>query len=284
MELSIWLALLLAGAAVAALVWTLSLAAVRAFAVQRERFTEHAGERLTEAFLFIDPARIWVANVMLCIVAASVTALLTRHWAPTVAAGLAGMVIPGHWLRRLRQRRQARFDMQLPDALLALAGGLSAGASVQGAIGHVVHDADAPLAQEFGLMLRQQRLGVSFDDALLDLQARMPTEATLLVVSSLRIAADTGGNLADALERIATTVRARLHMEGRIRALTSQGRLQAIVVGLLPALLIAVLYQLEPEAMAKLWNTPIGWATLAVLVVMETCGMWLIRRIVRIDV
>ena len=133
-------------------------------------------------------------------------------------------------------------------------------------------------------MLRQQRLGVSFEDALLNLQERLPTEATVLLVSSLRIASDTGGNLADALERIASTVRSRLHMEGRIRALTAQGRLQALVVGLLPALLLLVLHKLEPEAMAELWRTPMGWATLAILVMMETCGLWLIRRIVRVDV
>lgn len=280
----VWLAMLSIALATGAAVWMLSGVVVQAFARQRDAFTEQAGVRLSEAFLFIDPSRLWIAAMVLAGIAASLTMILTQLWILAAAAAIAGMILPGRWLNRLRLRRQQRFDVQLPDALLALAGGLRAGSSVQGAVGHVVSEADAPLGQELGLMLRQQRLGVSFEDALLNLQERLPTEATVLLVSSLRIASDTGGNLADALERIASTVRSRLHMEGRIRALTAQGRLQALVVGLLPALLLLVLHKLEPEAMAELWRTPMGWATLAILVMMKTCGLWLIRRIVRIDV
>jgi len=280
----VWLAMLSIALATGTAVWMLSGVVIQAFARQRDAFTEQAGVRLSEAFLFIDPSRLWIAAMVLAGIAASLTMVLTQLWILAAAAAIAGMVLPGRWLNRLRLRRQQRFDVQLPDALLALAGGLRAGSSVQGAVGHVVSEADAPLGQELGLMLRQQRLGVSFEDALLNLQERLPTEATVLLVSSLRIASDTGGNLADALERIASTVRSRLHMEGRIRALTAQGRLQALVVGLLPALLLLVLHKLEPEAMAELWRTPMGWATLAILVMMETCGLWLIRRIVRIDV
>lgn len=284
MSALIWLATISVALAVGAAVWMLSGVVVQAFARQRDAFTEHAGARLSEAFLFIDPARLWIAGMVLAAVAASLAMAVTQQWILAAAAAIGGMVLPGRWLNRLRLRRQHRFDKQLPDALLALAGGLRAGASVQGAVGHVVAEADAPLGQELGLMLRQQRLGVSFEDALLNLQERLPTEATVLLVSSLRIASDTGGNLADALERIASTVRSRLHMEGRILALTAQGRMQALVVGLLPAFLVAVLHKLEPEAMSELWRTPMGWVTLAILVTMESCGLWLVRRIVRIDV
>src|SRR5690606_12474317 len=120
--------------------------------------------------------------------------------------------------------------------------------------------------------------------ALANLATRMPSEASSLVVSALRIASSTGGNLAEALERIAAMLRARLHMESRVDALAAQGRMQAWVVGCLPVLLALVLHRLEPEAMAKLWNTPVGWATVCAIVLMEATGLWLIRRIVRIDV
>lgn len=280
----VWLATISVALATGAAVWMLSGVVIQAVTRQRDAFTEHAGVRLSEAFLFIDPARLWMGAMVLAGLASALTMAMTQQWILAAAAAIAGMILPGRWLTRMRLSRQQRFDTQLPDALLALAGGLRAGASVQGAVGHVVAEADAPLGQELGLMLRQQRLGVSFEDALLNLQTRLPTEATVLLVSSLRIASDTGGNLADALERIASTVRSRLHMEGRIRALTAQGRLQALVVGLLPVFLVFVLHKLEPAAMAELWRTPMGWATLAILAMMETCGLWLIRRIVRIDV
>jgi len=135
-----------------------------------------------------------------------------------------------------------------------------------------------------GLMLQEQRMGLSFDEALLMLGRRVPGEGTALMVSALRVALHSGGNLSETLEKTAATLRSRLYMQGRIQALTSQGRMQAWVMALLPLLLAVVLDQLDPEAMALLWHTPMGWATLAVILLLEVCGMLLIRRIVAIDV
>lgn len=250
----------------------------------RQVFTQAARLQLSEFFLFIDPMQLWVANLMLCVAVAALAAALTGSLVAVLAAVAGCVLLPRRWLGYLRRQRLRRFDAQLPDALLALASALRAGAGVGTALREIVEEAPVPLAQEFGLLIREQRLGVPFDTALANLAARMPSEAASLVVSALRIAADTGGNLAEALERISTLLRARLHMEGRVDALTAQGRMQAWVVGCLPLLLALVLHRLEPETMAKLWSTPIGWATVSAVVLMELTGLWLIRRIVRIDV
>jgi tight adherence protein B len=203
------------------------------------------------------------------------------------AAAIAGLIAtraPGLLMQTLRRRRLARFERQLPAALMSLAGGLSAGASLAVALKHIVEQSEAPLSQEFGLMLREQRLGVPFAAALDNLHGRVPSEATVLVVAALRVAAQTGGNLAEALERIADTLRSRQMLQGKIRALTAQGRLQAWIVGSLPVFLGLALDRLEPQAMAVLWHTPLGWSVLAVGAVLETAGIFLIRRIVNIDV
>lgn len=250
----------------------------------RHAFTQTARVHLDAFFLFIDPGQLWAINLALCVAAAVLALLLTGSAVLTlVAAGMSALV-PRLCLAHWRARRLARFDAQLPDALQALAAGLQAGVSLGSALRHVAAEAPAPLGQEFGLMLREQRLGVSLDVALAGLVRRMPSEATTLTVAAMRIAADTGGNLAEALERIATLVRARLHMQGRIEALTAQGRLQAWVVGALPPLLALVLDRLEPQAMAALWHTPAGWTTLAVIIALEVLGLWWVRRIVRIDI
>src|SRR5690606_28683828 len=156
--------------------------------------------------------------------------------------------------------------------------------SVTTALRHIVDHSEAPLAQEFGLMLREQRLGVSFDTALANLSGRVPSEASALVAAALRVAAHTGGNLAETLDGIARTLRERLQLQGKVRALTAQGRLQAWIMGGLPLLLMWVLDRMEPDAMAVLWHTPPGWAVLAVMAVLETAGVVLIRRIVDIDI
>ena len=112
----------------------------------------------------------------------------------------------------------------------------------------------------------------------------MPGEGTQLLVSALIIALHTGGNLAETLERIGHTLRARLHLLGRIDALTAQGRMQAWVMAGLPVFLGLVLTALEPDAMQVLWHTPLGWGVLTLVGVLEISGIFLIRKIVRIQV
>ena len=100
----------------------------------------------------------------------------------------------------------------------------------------------------------------------------------------MRIAAETGGQLAETLERASQTLRAKLAMEGKIRALTSQGKLQAIVVGALPLVLMYALNKLEPQAMNLMFTTSAGYATLVVIFLLELFGVIIIRKIVAIDV
>jgi len=184
----------------------------------------------------------------------------------------------------LRKRRLRKFEEQLPDALMMLSGGLRAGAGLTSAIQQLVAEAQNPLAQEFSLILREQRLGVTMEQSLNNLGRRVPTQTTVLVVSAMRIASETGGGLAETLERTSVTIRSRLQMEGKIDALTAQGKLQAWVVGSLPVALMLILNKMEPEAMGMLWHTRLGWATLVVLAFLEFMGVYLIRRITSIDV
>src|SRR5690606_3634955 len=249
--------------AAAALAWLVQRGMRAALSRYRDTFTQSARVQLSEFFLFIDPMQLSVANMLLCLVAPAAVAVLTRSVVLALLVACACIFLPRRWMTHLRRQRLRQFDSQLPDALLALASAVRAGAGLGSALREVVAEAPVPLAQEFGLLMREQRLGVPFDAALANLASRMPSEAASLGVSALRIATATGGNLAEALERIATMLRARLHMESRVHALTAQGRMQAWVVGCLPVLLALILHRLEPEAMDKLWSTPLGWVTVS---------------------
>lgn len=254
------------------------------FARYRNAFTKTAEHRLSEFFLFLDPVSLWRANLLVCgVVFACVVAFSGSPWL-ALAASAVVLAAPRWALAYVRKRRQLRFEEQLPDMLLSLAGALQAGSSVQTALRHIVPQTPSPLSQEFGLVLREQRMGVSFEQALLNLYGRMPSEGAGLVVSTLNIALHNGGNLAETLERIATTLRARTRLRGRVAALTSQGRLQAWIMACLPLGLAVVLDHLDPHTMSLLWHTPTGWAVLAVIVVLEVVGIVLIRRIVDIQV
>jgi tight adherence protein B len=116
------------------------------------------------------------------------------------------------------------------------------------------------------------------------LAQRVAAPEARLLATTVRVALDLGGSVSEALLRLADSTRRRLEMLERIRALTAQGRLQGLVVGALPLLMLLVLQVMDGRAMRLLWTTPGGWAALAVLVALEACGYVLIRRIVRIAV
>ncbi|AFK62988.1 type II secretion system protein [Advenella kashmirensis WT001] len=256
----------------------------RIFKNWEDRLKTDTTRRLQDFFLFIDPSALWSGNVVLSLSLALIVWALSGLWWAAMLIGVLIFLSPNWLVARLRRRRLAQFDGQLPAMLLALAGSLRAGVGIQAAIGQITGQAAAPLSQEFGLVQRQQRLGISFEQSLDDLFARMPSESTGLFVSALKIATQSGGNLAEALERIAQTLQARQQIQGRIRALTSQGKMQAWVMAGLPLLLMMVLNMLDPAAMQPMWFHPAGWIVLAIIFLLETLGIWLILKIVNIDI
>ncbi|WP_088155331.1 type II secretion system F family protein [Achromobacter xylosoxidans] len=280
----IWLAAGAAMISVLLLAWRVQSWFAPALRRYREVYTQEAGLRLSEVFLFIDPAQLWAGAVACAAMAAGLAFAATGSGLVAALAAAFASRLPRALVNALRRRRARRFEQQLPMALLMLSSALRAGVALTTGLRHVVEQSGAPLAQEFGLMLREQRMGVPWDAALENLRDRMPADSTALVVAAMRIAAQTGGNLAEALESIAQTLRARLQLQAKLLALTSQGRLQAWIVGALPLLLLAVLDRLEPDIMGLLWHTPVGWSVLAIVAVLETVGMLLIRRIIRIDI
>ena len=172
----------------------------------------------------------------------------------------------------------------MPDALLMVSGAMRAGASLSIALEGLVKEQPPPISQEFELYLKEQRLGVEFEQSLRSMEARNPMPDFRMLVTALRINREVGGNLAETMETLGDTLRRKSMMEGKIESLTAQGKLQGIVMTGLPILLGCLLNFMEPEAMSKLWTTPIGWALLVVIVIMESMGYFLIKKITTIDV
>lgn len=272
------------GLAAAALAAAALAAGAGILADYRARFTRDARFRLGELFLFVDPGRLFALNLLVLISVGLLAGILSGQPLLGIGSALAAAALPQLTLGWLRRRRLRQIEAQLADALQIVAGALRAGVSLPAALQQLVREGRAPLAQEFDLLLREHRLGVRLDSALEHLAERVPLQAMTLVVAAMRTAIETGGSLAEALERVAIAVRSQLAVEGKVRALTAQGKLQAIVVGALPLLLLLVLDRMEPEAMHLLWTTQMGWATLTVIALLEFFGVLLIRRVVAIDI
>lgn len=250
----------------------------------RARFVHAVSIQLGRFHLFIDPGRLLTLNVAAALGITLAAWLLTRSAGIAMGVAIATGFAPRWTLHVIRVRRRLRFREQMPDLLLLTAGGLRAGGSLWQALERASADLPNPARQEIELMLREQRLGVSFADSVSHLERRLPVEEMLLMAAALRIAHDTGGNLAESLETLAETCRRKLSLESKIRALTAQGRMQGWVMSLLPLLLGAVLFQLEPTAMARLFDTRLGLSVCAVVAVLQLLGLHFVRRIVAIDV
>lgn len=251
---------------------------------QRETIRNEAATNLEDMFIFIDPQNMFYWNVAALFVVPPVLWLIFGNPVVALAAAIGFIILPKWLVGYLKRRRFDQFEKQLPDAMLMVSGSLRAGAGLNIALESMVSESKPPVSQEFDLLIREMRVGVDFDTALKHMEARLPIQDFVMVVSAMRIAREVGGNLADILESIADTLRKKHVMEGKIKSLTAQGKIQGIVMTGLPLFLMLALYKMEPAAMAPLFNTMMGWAVLAVIAVMEFLGYFFIRKIVTIDV
>lgn len=250
----------------------------------RRSFEASAHTNLQEMFLFIEPSRLFVFHAVFLVVVFFVVILAGGGPVLAVLAVAALGASPPlayWWLRRRRRRRAVE---QLPDALLSIATNLRSGLSLTQALETTIAYEHPPLGQELALVLRELRLGVSFGEAIDNLYRRLPETEVQLVASAMKVSREIGGNLSETLERISDTLRKRLQMEGKIRSLTAQGKLQGIVMVSLPVFLVVALSQMQPAAMHYLFHAWYGWATIAVIAVLELIGYHFIYKIVNIDV
>lgn len=250
----------------------------------REDFTNQAATNMADMFMFIDPQRLFRINLIALVVAPFLTWLLLRDPVTSIGMFVLVLVLPAYFYRTMKANRLARIEAQLPDALTMVSGALRAGASLAIALDNLVNEQPAPISQEFEILTREQRVGVDFDVSLANMEKRIPMQDFRMLTTALRINREVGGNLAETIESLAETLRRKSTMEGKIRSLTAQGKLQGIVMTGLPVLLGVLLNFLEPASMNKLWTTGVGWMVLSVVVVMELMGYAMIKKITSIDV
>ncbi|WP_238271314.1 type II secretion system F family protein [Paraburkholderia terrae] len=265
-------------------VWLATRAVRLALANGTRHLASEVEQSLADVFVFVNRQKAAAATLSAMIVLPVLAFALSGSFLVALASLPLVWFVPRKVLAWMRARRIRTLERQLPDMLLMIAGALRAGASLPIALESGVQESAPPISQEFDLLLREIRLGIDLDIAMRNIEKRIPVPDFMMVTAAVTISREVGGNLAEALESVARTLRDKLQMEGKIRALTSQGRMQGIVMTCLPLFLMMVLRAMEPVAMAPLFTTPIGWGTLAVIAVMEFLGYQSIVRIVRIDV
>lgn len=201
-----------------------------------------------------------------------------------LAVCLAFLRLPSLTLTLIRQRRVRLFETQLADALIMAANGLRAGFSLLQALEMTASKSRAPLSQEFGLVIKEHRLGADLSEALRRLARRIPTPDTAIFANSVIILRETGGNLTEIFDTLSETIQERKRVQKKIKTMTAEGEMQAYFLAALPIVLGFILYQINREAMSLFFTTFGGWLMLMLMGLMEAVGLVMMLRIVRVKV
>lgn len=250
----------------------------------RENFMNQARLNLADMFLFVDARSLFIGNALLLVLLPLILWLVTGNLLLPIIVLFLLAVLPRKIYLWLKQRRLDRIQQQLPDGLLMLASSLRAGVGFNPALETLAQDGQPPLAQELSLILREQHMGVRTEEALEHFAQRVPIDDAKLFVAAVTISREVGGNLAETLATLAETLRRKLMMEGKVKALTAQGRLQGIVMAMLPAGLVGFLVLFYPETMDPMFHTWQGWCVIALIFVLEYLGYRMCRKIMTIDI
>lgn len=248
-----------------------------------QKFVQRIGAGLVNNFIVADPRTLFFISLVLTIVLGAVGYLWLGPMGAVIAVILA-VAAPRVLLLRMTKKRTAQFIYQLPDALLALSSALRAGSNLTKGLELLATRQPVPLSQEFTIVLAEHRVGRQLHESLADLRKRVDKPELDLMNTAINISRRVGGNLADTLESLARTLQEKATMEGKIDALTSMGRAQGWVVGLLPIFIAIMLYWEQPRQMSRLFTEWYGWLTLVVVASMMGAAAWMIRKIVNIDI
>lgn len=253
------------------------------FSIYRKNFIQTVDKGFRDTLIYLDAGQVFSLTLVSVAVLGPILFYLTS---PIVSvACIAGLLVaPRFYINRIKEKRAEAFIKQLPDALASMSGSLRAGLNLIKALNQVVKNQPEPIKSEFAQVIVEYRVGKDLNESFAELAKRIEREELVLLNSSIRIAREVGGNLADTLDAIAHTLREKAKVEGKVRALTSMGRAQGMVAVALPLVVGFFVFQIEPRSMSKLFTTSIGLWWIGIMGgMMFAAWMW-IKRIVRIEV
>jgi tight adherence protein B len=252
--------------------------------VRRGNLEEAFLDRLESAGLNMRVAEFVLISLGSAFIPPLLVLVLTQNLLLAALVVLLGTVGPFLYLAVMASRRQAKFDEQLPSTLQLVAGALQAGHSLQQAVDTVVHEAADPIAAEFQRVLTEARLGRPLEEAFEAMAKRTKSLDFEWTVMAIRLQRQVGGNLAEVLSTVSQTIRDRYTLKRQIRALSAEGRLSSLILSILPVLLFAGLFLLNPVFLRPLYTTTVGLMMMAGAGVLMILGVVWLKKITEIKV
>jgi tight adherence protein B len=233
---------------------------------------------------YLQPKTVRLLTAAAMLVSGGILYLILPTWVVFVVAAALVWVSMPIGLRWHRAKRQQTLQQSLPELCDLVAASLQSGASLRTAISRAENTSNAALQFELHQLLRDMRLGHSTDQAFSLWAQRSRMQAVQDIAFCVRLSSQTGGNLAEALIRLGEALRQQIALQAKAKALTAQGRLQALIMLAMPPMLFLATSALDPFVAEFFLQTPIGWALTAAIAAMEVLGALWVRRIVRFEV
>jgi tight adherence protein B len=247
-------------------------------------FATRLKRMIEQADLNITVTRLMMFSLMAGILGALAMSVLTPAWILAVVAGLVAASLPFLHVVWKRHKRLREFLMLLPDALDLMSRALQAGHAFPEALHMVSTEMPEPIATEFRKTYEEQNLGLSLKLALENLSTRIPLLDLRLCITAIMIQRETGGNLAEVLEKVAYTIRERFRILEDLRTLTTSSRMSAWILCGLPLFIALAVTFMNPDYMSVLWHDSRGHKLMAVAIALQITGMLVIRKILRIKI
>jgi tight adherence protein B len=271
------------GAALATMVYVAWTMMETAYAEYRRMYIAEASVSLGDLFSTMSPERVFNLSLIFAGIAFVVFSVLINIIAGAFF-GIGAFFSPRMYFNLQRDKRKILFAEQLVDALAMMGNSLRAGLTLPQAIELVVREMKPPITQEFGRVLQDYRLGKDFDESMLAMGKRVGSRDLDILVNSIMITRRSGGNVGEIFGNIATAIRERFRVEQKLRAMTSTGTAQALLMSAMPFMLMGALYFVEKEYVVLLFSTTLGLMTVGIVVFLVTVAFFWIRRIMDLDV
>lgn len=242
-----------------------------------QRVLVQAGVKFTAGFFLFLTLAIGCIGYLL-------TQVLILNLPLSLLLSLGAAMVPMLYIRSKKRRRMARFEKQLPEALGLIARSLRAGHAFTSGMKLAADEFSDPLGPEFEETLDAINFGLSVPEALKNLMLRVDCQDLKFFVVSVILQRETGGNLAEIIEGLAHLIRERFKFRGKVRVLSTEGKLSAVILYILPFALGSFLFVFHPDVVAPLHTDPIGRTIMWTMGGLLVLGLILIRRIIKVDV
>lgn len=254
------------------------------YASMHEEKAKVVSRRLDEMYIWVGYKKLILILGLVPIITGVVLFILFTNPAMLVAGFVIGLALPSLALNIMDKQRKEKFQAQLVDGLISISQSMKAGLSFMQALEILVEEMPRPISQEFALIIKENRMGKTFEQSFQNLNKRMQSEDLNLITTAILVAQETGGNITEAFIKLAESMRRKKRIREQIKTLTTQARWQGIIMSALPVIFAVMVFNMNPHFFDIMLESDMGRLLLAWCVISEVIGAVFLNRLSKIEV